>query len=50
MKIIILTVVADGVKSLPIVIVKGEERKIIENQLRKLKFVKNNQLLVYCQR
>ena len=47
---VILTVVADDVKSLPIVIVKGEEGKIIENQLRKLKFVKNNQLLVYCQR
>lgn len=46
---LILTVAADGTKLPPIVIVKGEEGEIIENHLRKLD-VKNNNLLVYCQR
>ena len=48
--IVILTVVAEGTKLPPIVIVKGEQGKIIENQLRNLNFVKNKQILIYCQR
>lgn len=47
---IVLTVAGDGMKLPPIIIVKGEEGKIIENHLRKLDFVKNHNLLVYYQR
>ena len=47
---IILTIAGDGSKLPPLVIVKGEEGKIIENKLRKLDYGKNKKLQVYCQK
>ena len=44
-----LSAAGDGTKLAPLVIVKGEPGKTVESKLRKIEYVKNKQMFIYCQ-
>lgn len=46
---VILSAAGDGTKLTPLIIVKGEPGKTVETNLRKLTYVKNNNMFIYCQ-
>ena len=46
---IMLSSAGDGNKLAPLVIVKGEPGKTVESKLRKIEYVKNKQMFIYCQ-
>lgn len=46
---IILSVVGNGYKLLPLLIIKGELGKSIEKELRSLPYVKDKKIVIYCQ-
>ena len=47
---VILSIVGDGTKLLSFIILKGEPGKYIETTLKKLKYVKNKNIFVLCQK
>ena len=44
-----LSSAGDGNKLAPLVIVKGEPGKTVESKLRKIEYVRNKQMFIYCQ-
>ena len=46
---VLLSIVANGTKLPPFIIIKGESGKSIEKELRSLPYVKNGNVYVYCQ-
>ena len=44
-----LSVAGGDTKLAPLVIVKGEPGKTVESKLRKLEYVRNNNMFIYCQ-
>ena len=46
---VILSIVGDGTKLPPLIILKGEPGKYIETTLKKLEYVKNKNMFVLCQ-
>ena len=47
--IIMLSAAGDGAKLPPLVIVKAEPGKTVESKLRKLDFVRENKMFIFCQ-
>ena len=47
---VLLIVCGDRTKLAPLIILKGEPGKTIEINMRKLSFVKNNNMYIYCQK
>lgn len=46
---VMLSAAGDGTKLTPLIIVKDEQSKTLETSLRKLMYVKNNNMFIYCQ-
>ena len=46
---IMLSAAGDGTKLTPLVIVKGGPGKTVESKLRKIEYVRNKQMFIYCQ-
>ena len=46
---VILAVVGNGFKLPPLLILKGEPGKTIENELRGLSYVRDKSMFIYCQ-
>ena len=45
-----ISIAGDGTKLAPLVIVKGESGKTFESKLRKIEYVRNKQMFIYCQK